>query len=154
MRKTIAVFLLISSLLATFFSCAKSLDAEAMLTEFTELYTAVGTVYTPTAKEGDAGYIDDELFRKIYIFEGDIPERFALLLNYHADFGAECGVFISYSSEERERLVEMCTERIRLVGRGGDGAFITVTGPVIFYSTMPDRARVEGIWSKIIRAHT
>ena len=79
MRKTVAVILLVS-VLSLFFSCAKNPDAEKMLAEFTELYSATGTVYTPHANEGEDGYIDEELFRRIYIYEGELPRNFAILL--------------------------------------------------------------------------
>lgn len=153
MRKTITAFLIICALFGIT-SCTKIPDAAEMLSEFKELYSAGGTVYTSTAKEGDSGYISSELFRKIYIFDGDVPEEFAVLLNYHADYGAECGVFISQSSYERERIIEMCTERIRLLSRGSENVFITVAGPIVFYSAMPDRALAEIIWRKILDAHT
>ena len=154
MRKTIALVLLILSILFCFFSCVKNPDAEKMLSEFLNIYSASGVIYTPECEEGDSGYISEELFRKIYVFDGNIPERFAILLNFHADYGAECGVFVCHGSEERERVVEMCTERIRLLGRGGDYAFISVNGPIVFYSTMPERARAEEIWCKIVFSHT
>ena len=154
MRKIIAVLLFVTGLLASLSSCAKTPDADKMLLEFMEIYSAAGVIYTPTAEEGEDGYIEDELFRKIYIFEGAVPERFAILLNFHADSRAECGVFVCQSSEERERVTEMCRERIKLLGQGSESAFITVSGAVVFYSTMPDRARAEAIWQKIVRVNT
>ena len=154
MRKTIAFILFIFSILTCLISCGKNPDAEKMLTEFISIYSVEGVVYTPEREEGDDGYITDELFRKIYVFEGDMPEKFAILLNSHPDSFAECGVFICSGSLERERVVEMCTERVRLLGRGSDVAFISISGAVVFYSTMPDKARAEAIWNKIVRSHT
>lgn len=155
MRKVLAftVFLALAALTALA-SCAKAPDPEKMLSEFIGLYSASGVIYSSECSEGENGYIDEELFRKIYIFEGELPRDYAIFLNSHTDYGAECGVFVCDGAEERDRVLDMCSERVRLLGRGNEAVFISRSGNVVFYSTMPDRARAEEIWYKIIRAHT
>lgn len=152
MRKFTVLLLMI--ILFVLSSCVKSPDAKEMLTEFCSLYSASGVIYTPEKEEGEDGYISEELFRRIYIFEGDMPKSFAIFLNSHANYGAECGVFVCDGSEERERIIEMCAERIKLLNRGSDNAFIKLSGAVVLYSTMPDKARAEALWNKIVSLHT
>lgn len=154
MRKNIAFLLAALFILASLFSCGKNPEPEEMLAEFMSLYSVEGIIYSPTRGEGEDGYIDDGLFSEIYIFDGAPPERYAVFLNSRTDFGSECGVFVSYSAEQRERIVEMCCERIRLLGGGSDNCFVSVRGAVIFYSTMSDKARAEAIWEKIVASHT
>ena len=144
------VFLLIFLL----FSCSEDLDADKLLGEFIAAYGAEGVIYSPTVSEGDNGYIDEGFVDRIYVYEGEFPENYAIFLNSHPYFGSECGVFICANDYERELVTEMCEERIELIGRTDGVAFILRSGNVIFYSTFEDREMAEALWRKIIKSYT
>ena len=135
----------------TFTSCRGERPAHELLSDFISAYGAEGIIYTPTAKEGEDGYATSELLDKIFVYEGQFPEDFALFLNSHVDYASECGVFVCESVEERSRVEEMCAERIRLIARGSNKSFISRSGLTVFYSTMTDRARSEKIWGQILK---
>lgn len=149
-RKTVIFFVLISILLL--FGCGETASADEMLSEFIYAYGAEGVIYSSEAKEGEAGYVRDGLTEKIYVYEGNFPQEFAIYLNSHTDSASECGVFVCDDADEKERVTDMCEKRIDLLGT--ENALILRSGNVVFYSTMTDKARTSEIWKKIIRAHT
>ncbi len=150
MKKTLSLILFVA-LLLSFVSCAATEDARDLLTQFVMAYGAEGIIYSTGIPEGEEGHLPDGLIEKIFVFSGKLPENFAIFLNSHADFGSECGVFVCSDVNELEVAREACLERISLLGRGGSNAFIKSCDNIIFYSTMQDRARAEGIWREIIR---
>lgn len=151
--KKIILFFCVLVLCFSFFSCAPQPSSYDMLSDFMLTYGIDGVIYTPNLSEWEDGYITDELFGKIYIYEGRVPENYALFLNSYADYGSECAVFVCKDVEEREDIIEMCEERISLFGKG-DKAFIVCADNIIFYSTLSDKVRAEEVWRKIIREHT
>ncbi len=153
MKKLVLIVLCVS-LVMQMSSCSKEIYAEELICEFLYSYSAVGVVYSPRVPEGNDGYVYDGFTEKIYIYEGDFPSNYAIFLNSHADYGAECGVFVCEDEDERARVTDMCEERIELLSKGGENAFISRAGRVVFYSTMKNRVEAEEIWRKIIRSHT
>ncbi len=150
MKRLISI-LLLPTMLLSLFSCGEQKNAYSLLSEFVSSYGAEGIIYSPEISEGHDGYIPDGLVEKIYIYSGRFPDEFAIFLNSHPDFGAECAVFICRDAEERATVLEACFERLRLLGRGSDTAFVKRQGSIIFYSTMKDRKRAEELWREIIR---
>ena len=150
MKKLVCIILFIS-LFFGLCSCEKKQDAYGMLWEFVRAYGAEGVIYSPAVPEGDDGYISEGLIEKIYVFSGRFPENYAIFLNSHSDYGSECGAFVCENADMELMVMEMCLERIRLLGRGRDIAFVKRGGGVIFYSTMRDRDRAEKIWRQIIK---
>ena len=150
MKKLISL-LLVLVFISSLSSCEEQKNAYSLLSEFVIAYGAEGIIYSPQIPEGQDGYITEELVKRIYIFSGKFPDEFAILLNSHPDFGAECAVFICSDEQESSLIMEACTERIRLLGRGSDVAFIKRQGMVIFYSTMTDKKRAEELWREIIK---
>lgn len=153
MKKLNLIFIFVF-LFCSFVSCTRDFSAKSLIDEFLYSYSAEGIVYSPECAEGEDGYVYEGFTDKIYIYEGAFPENFAIFLNSHADYGAECGVFVCEDEDERARVTDMCEERIDILARGSENAFLARSGNVVFYSTMSDRARAEEIWRKIIRAHT
>lgn len=150
MKRFLTVLLcLITAMTLT--SCRGERVAHELLSDFVSAYGAEGIIYTPTAKEGEDGHVTSELLDKIFVYEGEFPENFALFLNSHVDYASECGVFVCESVEERSRVEEMCAERIRLIARGSDKSFISRSGLTVFYSTMTDRVAAEKIWGQILK---
>ena len=148
MKKIIAFFITVAISIGMT-SCSQARSAREMLDELMELYPATGAVYYSDACETEEGYISEELFSRIYVYHGELPSEFAIYLNTHTDYGSECGVFVCEDEDERARVTDMCRERIDLVGRGGDHAFIARSGSVVFYSTLSDRERAEKIWNAV-----
>ena len=134
-------------------SCRMAPDAYDMLRDFSLAYGVEGVIYSPAVLEGDDGYIDSELFEKIYS-QDTMPENFAVILNSRADYGAECGVFVFETESERTAAMEMCEERLRLISRTGDSALLIRTASTVFYSTLADKETAERVWRKIISSHT
>lgn len=149
-------FLLLLSIFAALllFSCEQKCSAEGLIEEFLYSYGASGVVYSSESTEGEDGYLEDGMTEKIFVYDGDFPENYALLLNFHTDYGAECGVFVCDGADERARVVDMCEERVALLSRGGENGAIICADNIVFYSTLQDKARVVSVWNKIIRAHT
>ena len=150
MKKLLCVILLLS-VVFTLNSCQKEQDAYGMLWEFVRAYGAEGVIYSPAIPEGDDGYVNEGLIDKIYVCSGRFPENYAIFLNSRADYGSECGVFICENADMLLMVEEMCLERIRLLGRGSDIAFVKRDGNVIFYSTLSQRDRAEKIWRQILK---
>ena len=149
--KRILLLFTVFSLLFSLNSCEAERDAYMMLTEFISAYGADGIIYSPAISEGENGYIRDGLIEKIYVFSGEFPHNFAVFLNSRPDFGSECGVFVCLGAEQCAMVEEACFERIRLIGRGNDCAFVKRQGNTVFYSTMTDKERAERLWREIIR---
>ena len=149
MRKLLLI-LLAALIVFSLPSCSERPDAEAIIFGVVSAVGAEGVIYSPSRAEGEDGYIDEALFSRIYITDGPMPESFAVFLNSHADYGAECGVFVASDAAELARLCEMCTERLELLDRG-DRGFLLVQGRVVFYSTMTEPERVRRIFLEAAR---
>ncbi len=149
MKKTFFLLLLIVCTF-TLVSCSDSRSSDELMSDFLSSYGADGVVYSRACAEGEYGYIDSELFHKIYVYEGEMPADFAVFLSSHTDSDSECGIFVCRDAAERIAVEQMCLERIELLV--SDNSFISRRGNTVFYSTMSDRARAERIWQSIIRA--
>lgn len=143
---TLALVLTLSMLV----SCEAEPSSDELLREFISTYGAEGVIYSSECAEGDVGYLPRETLAKIYIYSGRFPENYAIFLNSRAGYGSECGVFVCDDADMRLSVEEMCLERIRLLS-GGDNAFVTRSGNIVFYSTMKERGRAEEIFKKIIK---
>lgn len=152
--KRILLILIVIALGLSMASCGRELVAETLLCDFLSAYGAGGTVYSPLSSEGEDGYVDGDMMSKIYIHEGAFPENYAVLLNSRADYGAECAVFVCKDKYESARVMEICRERISLLGKTEGDTVIYRSGNIIFYSTFDDIDNVERIWIKIIKSHT
>lgn len=150
MKKTIA-FIILFALLLSPISCKSEPNAYKMLSEFVSAYGADGIIYSPTIEEGNDGYIRAGLVESIYLFSGNFPENYAILLNARTDLSSECGLFVCTDAEMLGAVEEMCIERIKLICQGDSRAFIKQSGEILFYSTMQDRERAEKIFNEIIR---
>ncbi len=146
--KNILCMLLLFCTVFSFSSCCEQSTADELMESFLSAYGAEGVVYSPSRGEGELGYIDGELFHKIYVLDGEIPFDFAIFLNSHTDKTSECGIFICEDAAERMEIEKMCLERIKLLG--ADSSFISRSGNVVFYSTMSDKEKSESIWRSVI----
>ena len=151
MKKTIILILCISLLCPMLSSCGKEADAYSLLCSFVQIYGAEGTIYSPVIEEGGAGYVYEGLMERIYIFSGDLPTNYALFLNSRISDPSECAIFVCDDAQMLSDVEKMCLERIRLLSSGSDHAFVKRSSNICFYSTMPDRAMAEKIFSQLIR---
>ena len=149
MRKILLAILVFITLISLS-ACGERPDPERILSDIVSSCRAEGIIYSPTRAEGGDGYIDVELFSRIYITSGRMPESFAVFLNSHADYGAECGIFLASDVAEMQRICEMCTERLRLIDRG-DRGLLLVCGDLVLYSTMSDTERVRELFLSAAR---
>ena len=150
MKKIIAAVLLIALALLPLSACRKTYDAEKILEEFIAEYGAEGVIYHSGAVEGECGYLEPEMLRKIYVIGDRFPREYAIFLNSHPGYGSECAVFVCLDAEEQLAAEEAALERIRLLS-GGEGAFVKRVGSIVFYSTMSEGKRAAEIFEKIIK---
>lgn len=125
-----------------------------MLEEFLYTYGIDGIIYSPSVPEGKDGYITEELFDKIYVYEGSLPENSAIFLNPRTDEYIECAIFITESEQERAAITDMCTERIHLIDSAGKHSFILRSNNVVFYSALPNKDKAKAVIEKILRAYS
>ncbi len=133
-------------------SCGEERNAYSLLSEFIELYSAEGIIYSPEVAEGKEGYITEDTFRKIYLYYGDAPKNYAVFLNSHIDTGSECGVFVCRDESERAVVSEALCERIRLLCGGDDNGIIITSSYTVFYSTMSDKVLAQSAWERVLRS--
>ena len=148
MKKTLSLVIMLL-LVPNLVCCHKEQSAENMMNDFLYSYGASGTVYSPSRSEGEYGYVTSELLNLIYVYDSDFPESFAIFLNPRSDYGSECGFFVAKGEDERERIVDMCEERLSLIARGDEG-FIITRGRVVFYSAMEDSERARRVAKRVI----
>lgn len=151
MFKRIFAFLL--SLICVFLlsSCGKSISASDFMTDFATVYPLEGTMYFSEAQNKDEGYISEELFRKIYRIDGEIPADYAIYLNSKPSQGAECGIFKLREGADIEPITEMCLERIRLVADREAEGIVLRSGRYVFYSTLEDSERAKELFHRLIK---
>ena len=144
------IICLIISLILIFsaVSCQNERGAYELLSSFVHAYRAEGIVYSSYANEGEEGYIDRELFDKIYVHSGRVPDDFSIFLASHTDSYSECGVFNCRDAQMLSEVVEMCEERVRLLD--SERGFVSRSYNTVFYSTMRDKERAKRIWEGII----
>ena len=153
MKKTLYLVCIALSVLQLF-SCAKRLSANDLLSEFADLYCLDGVIYSPEKKVGEEGYVYEGLMERVYTYEGNFPENYAVILNARTDFSSECGVFVCVDATQRGMIEQMCRDRIILLTGDSDGGIIIRSGLVVFYSTLDGGENVENAWKKIIRLHS
>ena len=139
-------------MLLSLFSCTAEPSAESMLRDFLYSYGVEGIIYSPDTPEGGEGYITEELFRRIYLYDGDLPTNCAIFLNPRTDDFVECAIFVARDEDERAAISDMCIERVSILDTDGDRAFIIRSGRIIFYSTLKDKDRAEEIITKILKS--
>ena len=151
MKKLLSLILLLTVTVALV-SCGRTQSAYSMLSEFITLYGAEGVIYSPECPEGSDGYMNENMEERIFIFHGDMPKNYAVFLNTHVDAGAECGAFVCRDAAEVAEVLDMCEERMTLLGCKSPLLFRS--GVTVFYSTLGQQQRAEELWTKIIRSHT
>lgn len=146
--KKITIICIIAAILPIC-GCKKKISAREIMEKFVKEYPLFGQVYYSDSPEFDAGYISAELFLDAFIWEGELPEEFALMLNSSVDEPCECGVFYASDASERERISESCLERIKLLS---DGAYkLLYCRGFIFYAVLPDLDLAEEVFYAIVK---
>lgn len=129
--------------------CKRETGAREIMEKFVKEYPLSGRVYYSDSPEFEDGYIPPELFLSAFIWEGELPEEFALMLNSSVDEPCECGVFYASDASEMERISESCLERLKLIS---DGAYkLLYCRGFVFYAVLPDLALAEEIFYTIVK---
>ena len=149
MRNVLALIIAIS-ILGLLLSCGREPSAEEIINEFMAAYGMEGVVYASGKESYEEGYIAEGLIEKIYVYDGEFPEKFALCLNSHSHKGSEVAVFVCRDENERSAVNEMCLERTRLVSENKENVVVVRSGRIIAYSTLEDPKRAEELLRKII----
>ena len=149
MKRFLSLFIILSVTL-NLFSCRECRPPRDLLSDFLYMYGASGSTYFSDANEADDGYLPPHLLSKIYNYDADFPSDFAIFLNIHAGYGAECGVFLCKDVRELSEMQLSLCERMRLLDPDSNTSLIIRTGLTVFYSTMPDPDRVREIWYSLV----
>jgi len=152
LKRILALLLALALVFSALSGCGAVRDPDEMLSELAKTAKLEGVIYSSEKREGEDGYMTEELFCRIYLYEGEPPKAYAVLLNSHPTYGAECGAFLYESEDERQRLTDMCEERMALLSEGGENRLLIRSGGVIFYSTHGEPKLIEKLWREIIRA--
>ena len=148
MKKILCIMIILTTLFSVI-SCSDERSAEELLRAFADAYGVDGVIYSPDVSEGEDGYIDRDLFCRIYAFADELPEDFAILLNLHTDAPLECAVFVCRDAQELSEVREMCEERLRILAVP-ESSFTVRSDVILFYSTLPDEKRAREIWYRVI----
>lgn len=137
--KRIFVLLFLCAFILT--SCGEEPDVRSLTEEFVSAYGADGTVYSTECREGEDGYISDDLAERLFGSEV-IGMTYSVFLNTHLDYTSECGAFL-VDTADKSSIIELCQRRMSLLDPRGEHSFVRIYSNVIFYSTMQDKARAE-----------
>ena len=132
-------------------SCRNSVSAIDFITDFAAIYPLEGNVYYSSASKSSDGYISEELFRRIYSYDGQIPEDYAVVLNSRPERGAECGIFKVCSGTDIEAITELCMNRINLLSQRDNKGMVITSGEYVFYSTLDDQTRAKELFYRLIK---
>ncbi len=149
MKRGVCLFV-IFFLLFGLLSCGREYTAYSILAELLSDYGTRGRVYSFSLPEGDDGRMTEELYYKLYPEATELPSDFAVMLNTHPDFGAECGIFICRSADERASVTELSISRLHLLDPTGDYRLLVRSGNAVFYSTLRDRSLAERLIYSLI----
>ncbi len=147
--KKLCILIFFSLFLLT--SCEKDISASDFMTDFARSYPLSGDIYLSEAEKDDVGYVSEELFRKIYRTDAEIPNEFAIYLNSRPERGAECGIFKLRDGAEKGAIIEMLSERIKLLSDRDTEGIILLSGNCIFYSTLDNPERAKEIFYRLIK---
>ena len=118
------------------------------MNEFMSAYGISGPVFLSGEPEYSEGYISEQTLEKIYSYYGEFPSDYAIFLNRHYDYGAECAFFVCDDGEVSDTL-EMCRERIALICKD-DVGIVLRSRNVVFYSTLSDKERAKELFFMIL----
>lgn len=150
MLKKLMILVIILVSVHSFSACGRDISADGFMREFAAVYPLEGTVYTSLAEFGEEGYMDDELFRRIYAYRGDMPEEFAIYLNKRPERGEECGIFKA-DGVGTEAIAEFCIRRIKLLSEKNTEGMLLTSGEYVFYSTLSDSERAKELFYRLIK---
>lgn len=151
MVKRIIFLAALAVVLLSFSACGRDISALDFMTDFAASYPLEGEFYFSEANEEDSGYISKELFQKIYLTHGEIPEEFAIYLNSRPERGAECGIFKVREGGDTELIAEFCLERIRIISDRDTEGIVLRSGRYVFYSTLEDSERAKELFYRLIK---
>ena len=159
LRKKLILLLCIGALFCSMLSCG-SIERSALelMREFTEDYGWEGVIYSPSVREGEAGYADEAFFESVWGEGVEYVSDFAVVFSSSLDKSGECAVFICYNDFDAARVSEMIYRRFDLIASLGivldtsslNDSFVLRRGRVVVASALPDNDRAKSVWKRII----
>ena len=154
-----ACFVCALSMLFCLCSCGgEARDASALMREFTSAYGFGGVIYSPSVREGEAGYTDDRFFESVWGEGAEYVSDFAVIFSSSLDKSGECAVFICYNDFDAARVCEMIYRRFDLIASLGivtdtsclEDSFVLRRGRAVVASALSDNERARNVWKKIV----
>ena len=149
MKKVITILTLLSFVLFT--SCTETKNPMDIALAFCDGYPLDATVYYSSAPEDEKGYIDTEILMTIFSIDDHPVNDYALVMYGKVSTVRELGVFITRNSDERMKVAELATNRIRFLESFVDGeGFIKKYRTITVYGFVDDASRAEWLLDNLI----
>ena len=156
MRKAI-IFLLLP-LLVSLTSCREVGSADTVLRNFCASYgLSSGTMYSSEEKMTSPSYLDEKKFSTLY-GGGERPLYHSVAVMLYADMDGicECGVFVCRGGAGKlddviatEEMLASRLYQIRKIFPEAEGVILRY-GRIVVYTVLPDNARAERLFSRIL----
>ena len=161
MRKMLSMTLVIAiSFLSVFSlaSCEEKRTAALLMHEFCSARGMDPVIYTPSANEGEPGYVRSGFFDELYGEGESLVSDFAVVLLSDLARISECGVFICYTDYDALLMTDVLQRRIELVRsvaavsglRLSDGAFVYREGRAVVMCALSEPEDARKLWRTIL----
>ena len=144
MKRIIALLVILS--LVSLMSCSPSVSSEEILMGLCASYPIDSTVYSSLASQGAKEYIDAEMLKTLYRVAEAPCKDFSIVLYGKVSTVREIGVFVTHSSDERLKVLDIAGERVAFLRGFAEGeTFVRKYKSVIVYGFVDDAERVVRI---------
>lgn len=160
MRRLFILFLCALLVFSLFLSgCTDTVSADGILRNFLDAYPLpVGTLFSSSAREGDAEYADPRVLSRLY-GDRELPfySSFAVYLYSDMDTVRECGVFVVReglgATDDIVLTQDLFYERIHLVTLAFPDieARVMRFGNTVAYAILPDLDRAQRLLRSLSR---
>ncbi len=134
MKKLTSLITLLLTLAALTSCLYKSASPSELMADFLREYRGTGTVYTPEADEGEAGYVTEKMALSLFGDASRVPLDYAVYLYSGLDRLTEVGMLSSVGAQDTFDITDVCLERLKLLSAFAEGdSGIFRTGNVVIY---------------------
>ena len=139
-------------------SCSEERPAHALMAEFCASYGIRSAIYSPSAREGEVGYVADGFFAELYGEGEEWAEDYAVVLLSDLGRASECAVFICYTDFDAGQVTDMLHRRIELIRSicavSGlafpEGAFVYREGRAVVMCALDRPENAKKLWREIL----
>ena len=113
-----------------------------LMDDFLSIYRGTGTVYSPKCKEGDAGYVTEDICKQFFRDFDLVPLEYAIYSHSRLDGICEVGFLSSVGVADKRDVLELASSRVDFL-RGyynADGGAMIHGGVIIYYFSTDARA--------------